>query len=834
MPLAPGTRLGSFEIVTQIGAGGMGEVYRARDLNLKRDVAIKVLPDAFAREPARISRFEREATLLASLNHGNIATVYDFQHSGERHFLVMGLVEGDTLADRLARGPIPYDTALGIARQVAEGLEAAHERGIIHRDSKPANIKVGADGRVKILDFGLAKIFETAGGSGEQATSTGVLGDTAVGVVLGTVGYMSPEQARGQPVDARTDIWALGCVIYEMLSGRPAFASGSPSDTIAAVLRAEPDWDRLPHETSPQIRLLLERCLRKDARRRLHAAADVRLDLEEAAGSADRSADRSAPPSRGSRLAGLLPIMLALVAGAVVASTVWWVRLRTSSEIPALTHLNLTSVPRTAPAIDLNANHRLAISPDGRNIVYVADGGGKRQLYLRPLADAHARPIDGTEGARTAFFSPDGQWIAFGNDQELKKVAVSGGSPITICKLSSTAFYGGDWGPDNTIVFVPDYDAGLWTVSANGGTPQPLLGTDPGKAATSYADPEVLPNGGGILLTVASGRAVTADDLDVAVLGQGAREPRILIHGGCNARYLPTGHIVYVHDGRLLSVAFDLNGLAVTGTPVPVMTGLARTWSGDADYAISNTGTLVYEPDTGVKSGTVLAMVDSTGARPTHHGARQLRRVFGLPQRAIHCDEALCDQRRHLGLRHRDRHAGPAHVRAPRRNLPEVDARRHANRLWHAHRPDLLAALEWHGRAGRTRAWRVSPLSRVVFAGWQVAGLRRNPPHTPAGYLADVARGRSKRPAMAGDQRRRMGRQVLPQRTLARVRVERNRAGRSLHSSDWLGRGPKAGLVERRQPAGVGAGRPRAVLHQGRSTGGRGGGRTRQSSRAGP
>jgi eukaryotic-like serine/threonine-protein kinase len=609
MPLAAGTRLGSFEIVTLLGAGGMGEVYRARDLNLKRDVAIKVLRDAFAREPQRVSRFEREATLLASLNHSRIAIVHDFQQSGERHFLVMELVEGDTLADRLARGALPIDDALRIARQMAEALEAAHQRGVIHRDLKPANIKIGSDGHVKILDFGLAKIFEKAAPSLDAATSTAVLGETADGVILGTAAYMSPEQARGEPVDERTDIWALGCVIWEMLTGRPVFAGGSLSDTIAAVLRAEPDWQALPDQTPPRIRLLLRRCLRKDARRRLHAAADVRIELEDAADDVDGSVLRS-PPSRHRRLAS---IVLALLGGAAIASALWWVRDRTSQETPTPTHLSLTSVSRNSSALYLNANHQLAISPDGRNIVYVANRDGKRQLLLRSLAEPDARPVDGADGAKTAFFSRDGQWIAFGNEQELQKVAVSGGSPVTICKLSSTAFYGGDWGADNTIVFVPDYSGGLWSVSSGGGTPQPLLRTDPEHDRVSYADPDVLPNGGGVLFTLASGHAVTADDLDVAVLSPGAKEPRILIRGGSNARYLPTGHIVYVHGGALLSVDFDLSTLTAAGTPVPVMGGLGRTWSGDADYAISDTGTLVYEPETGAKNGRVLAMVDRQG-----------------------------------------------------------------------------------------------------------------------------------------------------------------------------------------------------------------------------
>ena len=609
MPLAAGSRLGSFEIITPIGAGGMGEVYRAYDSKLKRDVAIKILPEAFASEPDRISRFEREAELLASLNHSNIATVHDFQQDGERHFLVMELVEGDTLADRLARGALAIDEALEIASQIAEALEAAHQKGIIHRDLKPANIKVATDGKVKVLDFGLAKIFEAGIPSRDASNSPTVLGGTAGGVVLGTAGYMSPEQARGAAVDKRTDIWALGCVIYEMLTGKPAFASENLSDAIAAVLRGEPDWQRLPDETPPRIRVLLGRCLRKDPRQRVHDAADVRIELDDAAADAGGVALGSRPFT-ARRLA---PIALALLGGAVIASTLWWIRVRTSSETPSPIHLSLTSVSRTSSSLYLNANHQLAISPDGRHIVYVANRSGKRQLFLRSLGESDARPIDGTDDARTAFFSRDGKWIAFGNGQELQKVAVSGGSPITICKLSSTGFYGGDWGADNTIVFVPDFNGGLWSVSSNGGSPQQLLKTDPEHDAVSYADPDILPNGKDVLFTLASGHAVTSDDQNIAVLSAGTHEPRILIRGGSNARYLPTGHIVYVRGGALLSIEFDASTLTLTGTPVSVMERLGRTWSGDADYAISDNGTLVYEPDSGIKSGRIFAMVDRKG-----------------------------------------------------------------------------------------------------------------------------------------------------------------------------------------------------------------------------
>jgi serine/threonine protein kinase len=614
--LAIGTKIGPYQVIGPLGQGGMGEVYRARDTRLNRDAAIKVLPAAFAQDADRVARFRREAQVLAALNHPNIAAIHGIEEADDRLALALEYVEGEDLAERLTRGALPLDEALVIARQVAEGLEAAHDKGVVHRDLKPANIKIRTDGAVKILDFGLAKAFDaeaSSSASPNSPTITSPAGITVRGMILGTAAYMSPEQARGAPVDRRTDVWALGCVIYEMLTGRPAFAGASLSDIVAAVLRGEPDWRALPDETPPRIRVLLGRCLRKEARERLHDAADVRIEVSDAAA----DTDGPAPGPRAPTARRLAPLVLALVGGAALASALWWERVSTSRETPTPVHLTLTSVARTSSSLYLNANHQVAISPDGRNIVFVADPRGHRQLFLRSMGEADARPIDGTDDARTPFFSSDGQWIAFATTRELQKVAVSGGSPVTICALSSTGFYGGDWGSDGTIVFVPDYNGGLWRLPSIGGTPQPLLKTDPAHDRVVYADPDVLPDGKGVLFTLASGHAVTADDQDIAVLSPGAREPRVLIRGGSNARYLPTGHLVYVRAGALLSVDFDVATLTVSGTPVPVIDGLGRTWSGDADYAVSDNGTLVYEPDAGARSGRLFITVDRQGqAKP--------------------------------------------------------------------------------------------------------------------------------------------------------------------------------------------------------------------------
>jgi len=594
----------------------MGEVYRARDTKLGREVALKFLPATFASDPQRIARFRREAQVLASLNHPHIGAIYGLDEANDNSFLVLELVDGESLDKRIARGPIPIDEALAIARQIAEALEAAHDNGIVHRDLKPANIALTSRMSVKVLDFGLAKAIEQGSGIGDRASENPALSPTltspalmtSAGVILGTAAYMSPEQARGYPADRRSDIWAFGCVLYEMLSGSRSFGGDSLSDTIAAVLRGEPDWGRLPAGTPARIRVLLRRCLQKDARQRLHHAADVRIELEDS----DAEATSPVEPRRRARIHTVAWIVLSIVCGAALASLLWWAGIRRPA-VAAPIHLSLTLMNQPAPFVHMNASRELAISPDGQKIVYVAHRNGKRQLFLRALGDSEGKPIDGTVGAVAAFFSPDSQWIAFGTESALQKTAVSGGSPVTIASLSSTGFYGGDWGTDDRIVFVPDYNAGLWTVAADGGTPQPLLNTDVDKDRVCYSDPQILPGGRGVLFTLASGRAVTADDEDVAVIEPGSRDPRILIRGASHPRYLPTGHIVYVHAGALLAVTFNITTLAITGTPVPVIEGVGKTWSGDTAYSISDNGTLVYQADAGVPGGGLFVLADRKG-----------------------------------------------------------------------------------------------------------------------------------------------------------------------------------------------------------------------------
>ena len=433
MALNPGTKLGAYEILSTLGSGGMGDVYRARDTKLGREVAVKVLPESLARDPERVARFEREARLLASLNHPGIATLYGFEVSDHVHYLVMELVEGETLAERIARHPVPIEEAISLFKQIAEAIEAAHEKGIVHRDLKPANIKVTPESVVKVLDFGLAKAFVEENASSELSQSPTITRHaTATGAIMGTAAYMSPEQARGKTVDKRTDIWAFGCCLYETLTGKVAFLGETVSDTIVKILDKEPNWNALPEGAHT---LLIQKCLRKDPHRRLQAIGDVRIELEEGTGVLAQGQEEAGQP-RTSRLA----VLVAIVATAIAA---WSLLSRRSS----------TSMPNVRAAIPLpegaglavGNTAALAISPDGERTAFVASRDNTRQLYLRSLDEMEARLIEGTEGARMPFFSPDGRWLGFFMDGELRKVPVTGGAVIQITAIRGS-FRGASWG----------------------------------------------------------------------------------------------------------------------------------------------------------------------------------------------------------------------------------------------------------------------------------------------------------------------------------------------------------------------------------------------------
>ena len=560
MALTAGTRLGPYEIAAQIGVGGMGEVYRARDTKLDRDVAIKVLPESLAGVPERIARFQREAKTLAALNHPNIAAIYGLEEADSTKALVMELVEGPTLADRIAKGAIPVDEALPIAKQIAEALEAAHEQGIIHRDLKPANVKLRPDGVVKVLDFGLAKALEPSGSDvlASQSPTITTPAMTQAGMILGTAAYMSPEQARGKTVDKRTDIWAFGAVLFEILTGKRAFSADEVSDTLALVLTQDLDWRALPTETPVQIRQLLGRCMEKDARRRLRDVGEARLVLE---GGLDTGAWQSgveAVPGgwRGSRRA-LLPWAVAGVALLIASVATWWPGPVASNPTAVRFAINISG------ELPPRVGHLLALSPDGLELVYKALTEEGDQLYRRPMNGLEAVPVRGSVGAGNPFFSPDGQWLAFGTPDGLKKVSLAGEPPTTICECSA---FGATWGPDQTIVFTDGTSHELSRVSSTGGDVEPLTELQSGE--TFHDEPAFLPDGDAVLFTVSSGSLDTAQ-IAVVSLETGQRK---MLGSGFFPRYSPTGHLLYAQTGASLwAVPFDASRLEITGDAVPVL-----------------------------------------------------------------------------------------------------------------------------------------------------------------------------------------------------------------------------------------------------------------------
>jgi Tol biopolymer transport system component len=604
MTLKSGTTLGQYEIVGAIGAGGMGEVYQAHDTKLGRDVAIKVLPEAFAHDPERLSRFQREAKMLAALNHAVIATIYGLEQSNGTSILVMELVSGETLQQRLAReGRLPIEDALGLCRQIAEALEAAHEKGIIHRDLKPANVKVTAEGKVKVLDFGLAKAF-AGGESGSDPSNSPTLSaaGTMQGVILGTAAYMSPEQARGKAVDKRTDIWAFGCVLYELLTGRQAFQGDTVTEILAAVLRGEPDWPALPAATSTNVRALLRHCLQKDKTLRVRDAGDVGIELQEALGAPSEGPTATGSAKRSWRQAIVLG--LAVLVTAVVAGLAAWNLKPAASPAPRSVTRFTIMLPPGQQLAGLEDGPALALSPDGTHLAYVASQGGTQELYLRMMDSLDAKPVHGTDGAVNPFFSPDGQSLGFFAGGKLKKVSVSGGAALNLADRSAFSL-GASWGNQGMIAF--GSLTGLQRVSEAGGAPQPL--TRPEKGELGYGWPEFLPDSKSLLFTV-----VQPGSFQVAVQPLGTGERRNLIPEGTQPRYALSRHLVYVQGGNLLAVPFDPLRLTVTGAIVPAVEGLMNSPRiGAAQYSLSATGTLVYVSGSAQAALRRLVWVDRKG-----------------------------------------------------------------------------------------------------------------------------------------------------------------------------------------------------------------------------
>jgi len=581
-----GKTLGHYQVTEKLGSGGMGEVWRARDTRLNRDVALKFLPAAFANDRERLARFEREAQLLAQLNHVNIGGIHGLEESDGVPYLVLEYVPGETL-----KGPLPVEEAMQVAAQIMAAMEEAHGKGIFHRDLKPANIKITPDGKVKVLDFGLAKAFgdDRAEGDLTRSPTLSALA-TRMGTILGTAAYMSPEQARGRKLDKRTDVWSFGCVLYEMLTGSQAFGGDTVSDCIMAVLGREPDWSRLPAETPANVQRLLKLCLEKDLSRRLRDIGDAWIG-----GDQQPAAAAPAPPPAPKR--PWLPWAVAALA-TVAAGGLAVIHFRERPPGPRpVTRLSMPVPPRSGGF----PSYAPALSPDGALLAFVA--GANSQIHLRQLNEFEAKPLPGTENSGVSFFSPDGRWLAFVARQErkLKKVPVIGGTALTLCDLDQYAL-GGSWGADGTIIVALGANVGLSRVSAAGGKPELLTKPDPKRGETSHGWPQILPGGQAVIFT--AGRRGSFDDGRITLLSLKTGEQRVLLEGAGQARYVPTngpekpeGHLVYWRAGSLFAVPFNLKTLQVTGQAAPILEGVAGvSVAGWAEFSFSETGAMVYAP----------------------------------------------------------------------------------------------------------------------------------------------------------------------------------------------------------------------------------------------
>jgi serine/threonine-protein kinase len=612
-----GQRIGAFEIVKVIGRGGMGVVYLAHDAKLDRSVAIKSMPTGLLADSAGQMRFRREARLLASLNHPNIAVIHDiFEKEQDSDYLVLEYVPGETLAQRIAGKALTVREALLIGQQIAEAVSAAHNKGIIHRDLKPGNIKITPEGRVKVLDFGLAK---PAGSDAARDDNT----VTQPGSIIGTPAYMSPEQIRGDSVDRHTDIWSFGCILYEMLTGKRPFEGKTVSDTVAHALERQPQWQDLPQKTPANIKTLLRRCLEKDSSRRLQHIGDAAieisetLDLPAVAPPTTTSSLRVPRPMSWQRLVGIGAIILFLVVFCTRIA-IW------SYKSPGATSTRSISRFIIPPATKIGEeglwHGALAISPDGTRLAYVDETeAGGRLLYLRDMDGIESRPLPGTEGAVGPFFSPDGEWLGFYDfaKRELKKIAATGGTPTLLCKPEN--FMGGSWGPDSVVIFAIQED-GLWRYTASKGmerltTPDPNQGHGRG-----HVCPQVLPGGDAVLFTDMRRESSRAE-----VFFMRTGERRILLEDATAARYVPTGHLLFTRDKTLYAAPFDISELKVKGFALPIVEGIYVSYLGSAQFALSENGTLIYIPTPPQKRNLVWVdrrgVVEAVGAPPRAYGS---------------------------------------------------------------------------------------------------------------------------------------------------------------------------------------------------------------------
>ncbi len=612
MPLTTGTRLGIYEILAPLGAGGMGEVYRARDTKLGREVALKVLPEAFANDAERMARFEREAQTLASVSHPNLAAIYGVEETTSTRALVMELVDGPTLSDRTAQGPMPLDEAFPVARQIAEALEYAHEKGIVHRDLKPANVKMAGDGTVKLLDFGLAKALATdAAGTNRANSPTISIAATQAGVILGTAAYMAPEQAKGKPVDRRADIWAFGCVLFEMLTGHQLFTGETVTDVLAAVVRAEPEWQSLPASTPPSIQRLLRRCLEKDPRRRLQAIGEARIIIEEILSGAVAPVSTLAKESRVGTpaLQRALPwaVVTASLVAAVALAVAYFGRPAAAPSIRAL-----ITAPENVKFEFNSPQGAPALSPDGARLVFPAtDATGKEALWVRPLDSLSAQRLEGTEGGEFPFWSPDSRHIGYFQDSKLKKIDVTGGPPWLVCDADSAR--GGAWGKD-VIIFAARALGGLSSVPVGGGTPNPVASPNRTEGNFSNRWPVFLPDGRHFLFLSGDLAATGTSRLGIYAGEVGSDKLEFLLQADSDAQYAAPGYLLFLRGETLMAQGFDAGSLKLKGEAFPVAEHVASPLLYRLGiFGVSQTGLLVYEIGRGQSRGGQLTWFDESG-----------------------------------------------------------------------------------------------------------------------------------------------------------------------------------------------------------------------------
>jgi len=611
-----GQTISHYKVTSLLGAGGMGEVYRATDTKLGREIALKVIPQEFAQDAQRMARFQREAQVLASLNHPNIATIHGLEESGSTRALVMELVEGPTLAERIQVGPLPREEALPIARQIAEALEYAHEKGIIHRDLKPANVKITADGKAKVLDFGLAKALSDDSSIQDASHSpTLSMAATKAGVILGTAAYMSPEQARGKPADRRADIWSFGVVLYEMLSGKQIFGGETASDSMAAVITREPDWSSLPSSTPRRVQELLRRCLTKDPKQRLRDIGEARIAIEQAIASPEamESAAQPATTPAVAQPAWLRALPWALAALAIgFAAFLFW---RTP---PATENSAARFAIPFPPGAALGAPNclNLAISPDGNQIAFVLTTEGASQVMLRAANALDFAPVAGTEGGVCPFFSPDSKWLGFVSGGSMKKVRLAGGSPLDVAPMDTADFRGAAWLTSEMIAFSENASTPLSMVSANGGTPKPLTSLLADAKERTHRWPYALPGGKAVLFTVGTSDSPdNYDDSRIEAVVAATGERKTVLKGGSIAQYLPaTRQLIFAKGGSLFAIAFDADRLECRGESTPVVQGVqGNVTTGAVSFAISSSGSLVYMPGIGGQAERKLIWFDRQG-----------------------------------------------------------------------------------------------------------------------------------------------------------------------------------------------------------------------------